>query len=172
MVSQSRSDIEREQDLYDAFKASQGVDSGETVAKDTEAVKAKIETIENNRNLSFLDDDAQNKVTEISSKPPEQVTEEDLAVLDTIENQLKFIPRKSGTGAMGVIADLPSNMLGLSVDLVSELLNLRRPEGKKYSTQFSPDGSIRPLGGSDTFRQLPRYTIEPAKDLYKYLGFN
>ena len=162
-------DKEREQALYDAFKASQGVDSGETVVKDTEAVKAKIETIENNRNLSFLDDDAQNKVTEITSKSPEEVTEEDLVVLNTIENQLKVIPRKSKTGAMGVMADLPSNMLGLIGDIPAEILNLRRE--RKFRTQFTPEGEVPVVGGSDFFRQLPRYTVEPAKDLYKYLGF-
>ena len=164
-------DKEREQALYDAFKASQGVDNGETFVKDTEAVKTKIEAIENNRNLSFLDDDVQNKVAEITSKSPKEVTEEDLAVLNTIENQLKVIPRKSSTGAMGVIADLPSNMLGLIGDIPAEILNLGRPEDQKYRTQFTPKGEVPVVGGSDFFRQLPRYTVEPAKSLYNYLGF-
>jgi len=132
-----------------------------------ESIEDKITNIENNSNLSLLDDEIQNKVNEIKSK--DNITKEDVAILDTVEKELKKIPRRSETGAMGVMADLPSNMLGLIGDIPAEIMNLRRD--RKFKTQFTPEGEVPVVGGSDFFRQLPRYTAQPAKSLYNYLGF-
>ena len=134
---------------------------------DPEVTDEKTELIENNQNFSFLDQEMQDKVAEIKAKP--EPTQSDIAVLETIEKELRVIPRRSGTGAAGVIADLPSNMLGLIGDIPAEIMNLRRD--RKFRTQFTPEGEIPVVGGSDFFRQMPRYTVQPAKSLYNYLGF-
>lgn len=156
--------------LLNAHNLKYGKD-GNTVEEETiptgESIEDKLTLIENNRNLPLLDDEIKNKVTEIKSK--DNITKEDVAILDTVEKELKKIPRRSETGAMGVMADLPSNMLGLIGDIPAEIMNLRRD--RKFRTQFTPEGEIPVVGGSDFFRQFPRYTTQPAKSLYNYLGF-
>lgn len=132
-----------------------------------EVTDEKTELIENNQNFSFLDQEMQDKVAEIKAKP--EPTQSDIAVLETIEKELRVIPRRSGTGAAGVMADLPSNLLGLVGDIPAEIMNLRRD--RKFRTQFTPEGEVPVVGGSDFFRQMPKYTVQPAKSLYNYLGF-
>jgi hypothetical protein len=51
-------------------------------------------------------------------------------------------------------ADLPSNILGLPIDLISEGLNIFRPQERDFRTQFSPENTINPVLGSQNIKNL------------------
>jgi hypothetical protein len=51
-------------------------------------------------------------------------------------------------------ADLPSNILGLPIDIISEGLNIFRPQERDFRTQFSPENTVNPVLGSQNIRNL------------------